>query len=142
MSGKDKDKVKPMVPFALSFTAGILILLGGVWGWVWMSGETVHWGNMPFGMMDEWMHGWEDMMHGIGFTDETFGIFSIIGLISGILILLSSVLLYSKPKDHIAWGIVIIIFSALSLFGMGGFVLGALLGLAGGILAIVWEHSK
>jgi len=63
-------------------------------------------------------------------------------LISGILILLSSVLFYSKPKDHIAWGIVIIIFSALSLFGMGGFVLGALLGLAGGILAIVWEISK
>ncbi|MCP8311305.1 MAG: DUF6114 domain-containing protein [Candidatus Methylarchaceae archaeon HK01M] len=134
-------KEKPMLPFALSLTAGILILIGGTTGWIWMSGGLEHWGHMPFGMMDDWEHSWEDTMHGIGFTDASFMVFSIIGLSSGILILLGSSMLYARPKEHVAWGIVIVIFSALSLFGMGGFILGAALGLAGGILAIIWRPS-
>jgi len=68
-------------------------------------------------------------------------IFGLAGLVFGIVVIVSSVMLYNKPIDHSKWGSLILIFSVLSIFGsaMAGFGVGLILGLIGGILAITWK---
>ncbi len=60
------------------------------------------------------------------------------GLISGIIVLVSTFMLKKNPTNY-TWGTLIIIFSVLSFFGMGGFVVGAILGIIGGALALTWH---
>jgi hypothetical protein len=82
---------------------------------------------------------WYGMMGGLG-----FGIFGILGLIFGAIVIISAFMLNSKPREHSTWGTVIVIFSVLSVFGsmMGGFGVGLLLGLIGGILGITWKPTE
>lgn len=79
------------------------------------------------------------MMGGFG-----FGMFGILGLIFGIIVIISAFMLNSKPQEHSTWGILIVIFSVLSMFGgtMGGFGVGLILGLIGGILGITWKPPQ
>jgi vacuolar-type H+-ATPase subunit I/STV1 len=50
-------------------------------------------------------------------------------------------MLNRRPHEHTTWGILILVFSVLSVFGsmMGDFSIGVLLSLIGGILAIIWK---
>ena len=63
----------------------------------------------------------------------------ILGLVFGFGTLLGAVMLNSNPREHVTWGVVIIVFSVLSLVIGGGFVIGMILGLIGGVLALVSE---
>lgn len=65
----------------------------------------------------------------------------IFGLVSGLIILLASFMLYNQPQQASSWGNTILIFSLLSLFGMGGFFFGAILGIVGCTLALTWKPS-
>ena len=58
----------------------------------------------------------------------------IIALVFGIVVIASALMLYRKPQRHVMWGILIVVFSVLS-----GGIIGVLIGLAGGILAIIWK---
>lgn len=68
-----------------------------------------------------------------------FGMMSFFGLISGIIVLISAFMLKSKPAESTTWGILIIVFSIFSFFGMGGFVIGAILGIIGGAFALSYS---
>jgi hypothetical protein len=68
----------------------------------------------------------------------TMGLF---GLASGILLLVSAVFLLTKPNQVRTWGALILVFSVLSFLGLGGFVVGAVLGIVGGILTLRWKPS-
>jgi hypothetical protein len=59
---------------------------------------------------------------------------SIITLVFGIIVIASALMLYRRPQRHKTYGILIIVFSVLS-----GGIIGVLLGLIGGILAIIWK---
>ncbi|MDD3932490.1 MAG: DUF6114 domain-containing protein [Methanoculleus sp.] len=136
----------PAVAFALSLVAGILILISGIvilmLGTAFMSGMM---GGYYPGMMGEYHEG---MMGGYGSPMDGYryptGYFPFVaagigiwGIVCGIIILIGSYMLYSRPASHAAWGVVILIFSLLSVFEGGGFVIGLILGVIGGILAIV-----
>ena len=70
------------------------------------------------------------------------GIFGLVGVFWGILIVIFANLLRTRPEQHAVWGILIIVFSLFSWVGsFGGAVLGFLLALVGGILAIIWRPS-
>lgn len=125
---------RPVAPFILSLIAGLLILVGG--------GMMVSLARFPFfgGMMGGYygtMSGYYGMMGGYG--GGWFYGFSVIGIISGILVLMSAIMLYNEPGRAYTWGVLILVFSVLSFFGMGGFMLGALLGVVGGTLALMWR---
>lgn len=64
---------------------------------------------------------------------------AVVGLIFGIIILIGAFQLRSHPESAKMWGIVILILSLISFIGGGGFYLGAILGIIGGILALVWH---
>jgi bacteriorhodopsin len=66
-------------------------------------------------------------------------VISIVGLVSGVIMVIGATMLRAHPQEHVMWGTVIIIFSAISFVGMGGFFIGALLGIIGGAFAISYR---
>jgi len=93
----------------------------GVWG------GMMRYGNPGYGMMG-----------GLGYG---FGFLGITGLILGVIVIISALMLIRKPQEHSTWGVLIVIFSMLSIFGsaMGGLGIGLILGVIGGVLAIAWK---
>lgn len=67
------------------------------------------------------------------------GAIAVFGLICGVIVLLSAVMLRFKPSQRQTWGILILVFSVLSFFGFGGFIAGAVLGIVGGIMILRWK---
>lgn len=85
------------------------------------------------------MNGYCGMMGGYG--APLFYAFSLVGIASGILVLLGAIMLYNEPNRAYTWGALVLVFSVLSFFAMGGFMLGALLGVGGGALALAWKRT-
>ena len=108
----------PSTAYILSIIAGIFVLLGGL------------------------------LLAALGaaITFFAFGIGAVLGvfgIICGILIIVGAVNLRSHPQAHATWGAVILVFSIISWVGaIGGFFIGFLLGLIGGILAIAWQPTQ
>jgi len=64
------------------------------------------------------------------------------GLVSGAIVLVSGAMLRSNPGQRSLCGVLILVFSVLSFFWTGGFVIGAILGIVGGILALSWKAPR
>ncbi len=89
-----------------------------------------------YGMMGGYygmMNGYYGFMGGNG--GWLYGI-AAVGLVSGIVVLIGAVMLYTRPSNASTWGLLVLIFSIVSFFGMGGFFIGAILGVVGGALAL------
>src|SRR5713226_1908422 len=68
--------------------------------------------------------------------------FTIVGLASGAIVILCSVMLYVRPSESQIWSALILAFSMLSILGaMGGFMVGLLLGVLGGVFGLVWKPA-
>jgi hypothetical protein len=67
------------------------------------------------------------------------GVMGTFGLVSGVIVLVSAVMLLANLGQRRTWGILILVFSILSFIGSGGFIVGAILGMAGGILTLRWK---
>jgi len=82
--------------------------------------------------------------NGYGLTGLGFSLFGVLGLVFGAIVIVSAVVLNKKPEEHSTWGMIIVIFSVLSIFGgaMGGLGAGLILGLVGGVLAITWKPTQ
>src|SRR3972149_3661288 len=108
---------KPTAAFVLSLNGGIFILLAGI---------VV---AVVLGTLGALIPGLE-FAAGLG----------IFGVICGVLVMLGGIMIYSRPAQHQMWGVIVLVFSILSWFGaIGGFFIGFLLGLIGGILGIVYK---
>jgi len=127
------------VSFVLSLIAGILILGGGATVATLSQGEPYYGGMMGVYYYGGMMGGYYGMMHGFGFGGGWFYGLAAIGIASGIVVLVGAIMVYNQPAKASTWGALILAFSIVSLFGMGGFFLGAILGVMGGILAITWK---
>ena len=112
-------------------------------------GQYPYYGGMMGGYNGYSGYGWMfNMMNGYGFgmmrgLGGGFGFLGILGLIFGIIVIISAVMLYNRSGEHTTWGALILVFSVLSVFGsmMGGFGIGVILGVIGGILAILWKPA-
>ena len=74
--------------------------------------------------------------HFVGSILQGIGLF---GLISGVIVLVSGAMLGTNPNQRTLWGTLILVFSVLSIFGTGGFIVGAILGIVGGAKALTWK---
>ena len=128
----------PITAFILSLIGGVLIFIGGVVSSIWfMYGGHGYGGMMGgFGGM---MGGYQNMMDSFGFPLGFMGGLSLIGLVAGILVVIGALMLNARPAEHTAWGTIILVFSIISFIGMGGFFIGAILGIAGGAMALSWR---
>lgn len=65
--------------------------------------------------------------------------FAVVALIIGIIMIYGALQLKNHPEGAKTWGIIIIVLSLISYIGGGGFYIGLILGLIGGVLALVWR---
>jgi hypothetical protein len=115
-----------MAGFAISFVAGILILLGGLLLVAMQSfiNSIIDFIPMPV------------TIPGIGFAQAVFATIGAIGLVFGIIVIVGAFLIYMPGKEIIG-GIIVLIFSILSIVALGGFIIGMILGIIGGILGLL-----
>lgn len=101
--------------YILILIGGIFVLIGGVF--------TSIFGNLM-------------MFH----MRPILGIFAymgvIIGVISGIIMIISAVKLNNRRSDRSTWAVIALVFTVLSLLDMGGFGIGFLLGIIGSLIEL------
>lgn len=123
---------KKSTAFMLSLAGGIMILGGGIASLVLIFVEI----PQSFDML-------ADLRHSVG--EEEFRLFQIrytvAGISTGIAVILTSFMLKMRPQESKRWGIMVIVLSAMSIMGMGGFIVGMALGIIGGAIAIMRGKS-
>ncbi|HZY46464.1 MAG TPA: DUF6114 domain-containing protein [Candidatus Bathyarchaeia archaeon] len=67
------------------------------------------------------------------------GAIAVFGLICGVIVSMSALLIRLKPAQRQTWGILVLVFSILSFFGAGGLIVGAVLGIVGAIMTLQWK---
>ena len=112
--------------FAISFVAGILIVLNGLAFIALQSllNSVIDFIQMPV------------TIPGLGFAQSVFATIGAIGLVFGIIVIVGAFLIYMPGKEIIG-GIVVLIFSIVSIVALGGFFIGLILGIIGGILGLL-----
>jgi len=120
--GRVELSEKPTAAFVVSLIGGIFILLGAIFMMVLSSIL----GSFAIGV-------------GVGAAASLLIIYGAVGLIFAILVMVGAVMLWMKPHSHVAAGVIILLFSLFSLISGGGFIIGMILGIVGGILGIVWK---
>jgi hypothetical protein len=113
--------VKPTRAFNLSVAAGILIIINAV-----LLGAAATW----FPWIIPTLPG------SAGNSTVPFATLTAVGLICGIIVLIGALLLHSKPVNKKTWGIIIAVFSVPSVIMGGGFIIGFILGIIGGVKAL------
>ena len=81
-----------------------------------MGGMMISWGAGPWFMGGGWLFP--------------------LSLVAGAVILLGAIMMNSRPQETRNWGIIVLIFSVLGLAGMGLSILGGIIGIVGGAMAI------
>ena len=118
--------------FILSLAGGIIILLGGIVSLLWLLVDF----QASFDPL-------ADVRNMLG--EQEFRVFQIrytvAGISSGVAVILVSFVLKMKPEESRRWGLMIIVLSAMSILGMGGFIIGMALGIIGGAIAIMKGKS-
>ena len=88
------------------------------------------------------MGGYHTMMGNLGTLNSFISGLSLIGLVSGIFVIIGAVMVNTRPIEHVSWGLIILVFSITSFLGTGGFIIGAILGIMGGVLAMSWKPGS
>jgi hypothetical protein len=110
--------------FALSLIAGLLIVCNAVA--VGVAGAYFPWIFPPLPGSDN-------------NATVPFTTIAVIALTCGALILFGAIMLRIKPENKKAWGILITMFSIPSVITGGGFIVGFILGIIGGVKAFRWK---
>ncbi len=130
---------KPTIPFVLSLVGGVTILVVGLL--LIMAKLIVPYEqgtNMGFRLVDlrlvssvvSWF--WLDL---------SVAVLLVFGVGFGSLVVFSAVMLYLRPRQHVVWSVLVLVFSLGSVFSSGGFFAGLVLGVIGGILGIIWKPT-
>ena len=66
-----------------------------------------------------------------------FGTLTVIGLICGLVVLFGAIMLHNNPVNRRIWGLAIMLFSVPSVIMGGGFIVGFIMGIIGGVYALM-----
>jgi len=115
----------------LAIVGGAFMVAGGLFAFAlfgaWTSGGMPGWGPMMGG-------GGLSMMG--GYFMGAVSAMAAISLVAGAVSIAGGLAIYKSPESSVSWGIGILAASIVGLFGMGGFVIGPILGIIGGALAL------
>jgi len=130
-------QVKPRTGFILSIVAAIFIILGAV--------AVIYLGVNPSVLEGEDMQDTlANLAETMGTTPEatadimasTYLGMGVFGVVAGLLIILGGALAYYRDM-RVAGGVMVLLFSILSLFGAAGLFIGMILGIVGGVLILM-----
>jgi len=76
-----------------------------------------------------------DQVPGLVGVPMTIAAMGLVGILTGLLVIVFGVLMYIRPQQHVIWGALVLVLSLVSILGFGGFFLGLILGLIGGVRA-------
>ncbi len=111
---------KPSTAYGLSLVGGIFILLGGIVFMLLGTGFGYYYWYGTFILL----------------------IMGVVGLVMGIIVVIGAISAYNDPKSRQAWGAAILVMAIISLFvAAGGFIVGFILALIGGILFMTWKPT-
>lgn len=116
--GPYRGEPKPVTAFVLSMVGGVFILLGGAFEFYF----SFFYSQVAFPPR---------------FGDE-LAVLGAIGIGVGVLAIVFAVLLYLYPQHHALFGGLILVASVVSAVSYWGFLIGLVLGVVGGVLAIAW----
>jgi hypothetical protein len=118
--------------FALSLASGVIIIFGGILPWLFFANfQASPMGGMMGGMMGGWGAGpW--FMGGWLFP---------LPFVAGAMVLFGAIMMNARPQETRNWGIIVLIFSVLGLVGMGLSILGGIIGIVGGAIALSERRS-
>lgn len=137
--GRSADEQRPVAAFTVSLIAGLwMIASAGMMGLGWggMMGSDYMAGGRGYGGMYTWV--WpRGYMHG-GLAGAWW---SWVGIAAAIIVIVSAVLVYADPRRRQGWGTVLIVVSGVALIAGAGLLPG-ILGIVGGVLALVWRPSS
>jgi len=124
----------PRAASILALAGGIIITLSGV---LFLAVSALVLPNLNYGNINTPPSLPASSIPGIvsGFV----GLMGAFGLVTGAIVLISSVMLLTNSGQRRTWSILVLVFSVLSFVGMGGFVVGAVLGIVGGALVLRWR---
>lgn len=110
------------LPSGLALIGGILMIISGVLA-------IFHMAILPLmgTMMGQWMAG----------ASIFFGIF---GIGCGAAVTIGAIMMSRRPANLRLWAFVVLVFSALSFIELGGFFIGAVLGIIGSIIALTTKR--
>ena len=144
----------PTAAFILSLLGGIFYVIGGlvlvgIGAFVGALGSLGNVGNLgglgglgglsslPGGLGNS-----TSISGGLGGAESSIAALGEFGVVLGIATIALAVMLYRSPARHQLYGGLILTFTALSIVGsLGGLVIGFILGLVGGVLAISWKPT-
>lgn len=105
---------------------------------VWFGSGAPSWDG--FGdYMRSIMGGYHNFMGNYAASTGFFTAVSIVSFVCGVIVLMSALVLRIHPQEHVLWGVVIVVFSAISFVGMGGYFVGAIFGIVGGALSLTYK---
>lgn len=131
---REATPIYPKTAAILALAGGMIIILGGV---IFLGVATYVLPHLQYANLT--------VPHGLdraslpGLISGIVGVMGAFGLICGAVVLVSSTMLLARVGQRRTWGILILVFSVLSFMGLGGFVIGAVLGIAGGVMALRWK---
>ena len=121
--------------FVMSLIGGVIIFVASTVNLVWFLS-----GAQNFGGFGNYMRGFMDGNHNFRGNYASSNSFlagiSVIALVCGVIVLMGALMLRVQPRNHTIWAAIIIVFSVISFVGMGGYFIGAILGLIGGIFEL------
>jgi hypothetical protein len=126
--------------YAISLLAGILTFIGGL-----AKASTT--GIIKYaasGAAFNTLVGNSVRATNFGLAVSSARISAVILILSGILVLVSAVVMSFRSHQYPAWGTIIIVFSVTGLFAGGNFLtgVGSVLGIIGGLLAITYKTAS
>jgi hypothetical protein len=122
---------------ALSLAGGIIILFGSIIPLLFFANYSYQMPGMMGGMMMGGPRGLGIMWFGPGLMGGWFSAsFFLIPMISGIIVIIGAIMMSKRSHEATIWGIVVLVFSVLGLAGMGLAILGSILGIIGGAIAL------
>ena len=119
----------------MSLIGGVIIFVASTVNLVWFLS-----GAQNFGGFGNYMRGFMDGNHNFmgnyASSNSFLAGISVIALVCGVIVLMGALMLRVQPRNHTIWAAIIIVFSVISFVGMGGYFIGAILGLIGGIFEL------
>jgi hypothetical protein len=121
--------------FVMSLIGGIIIFVASTVNLVWFLSGTQNFGG--FGnYMRGFMDGNHNFMGNYASSNSFLAGISVVALVCGVIVLIGALMLRVQTRNHTIWAAIIVVFSAISFVGMGGYFIGAILGLIGGVFEL------
>jgi len=109
--------------FALALASGVIIIFGGIMPWLFLANfQASPMGGMMGGMMGGWLFP--------------------LSLVAGAMVLFGAIMMNARPQETQIWGVIVLVFAIVGFTGMGFSILGAILGIIGGIIALSERNGR